>query len=331
MITVFRNQNISPDDPAIVWAVTDSDSFLVDPESIAFAIKDASGVKIYPEEEDFVEVDLSANRLGKGRFVIPWHVGGAIEEGIYRLEVEWTVAGIVKKAWREIEATAVDYGLRGDHYCFIADLIEHGVIESDGNKMRAARLINNASQTIRDATQRFFHAEYQDRLLDHRSGRLVSLPDPIIGLESFEYDETAEEDRDFIAVYARHLQRRTSGGMDDRDNPKIMLDYRLPDGDQIIRIKGLFGYTDPDGSCDGKTPEAIREACVALVFRSMPEIGTDSDEREERAKRGFMISEKTHSQSYNLDPKAVSAGLTGDREIDDILGRYQKPFSLGVL
>ena len=94
-------------------------------------------------------------------------------------------------------------------------------------------------------------------------------------------------------------------------------------------MNGVFGYTDPDGSGVGHTPELIRHVTKLLVLREIPTM-TDTSLREERQKRWRIVSERTRDQGYNLDPLRAHGGFTGDPEIDAILAAYQRPPQLGA-
>ena len=100
-------------------------------------------------------------------------------------------------------------------------------------------------------------------------------------------------------------------------------------GVQNVVINGLFGYTDPDGSPTGRTPELIRHVTKLLVLREIPTM-TDTSQREDRQKRWRIVSERTRDQGYNLDPLHAHGGFTGDPAIDAILAAYERAPQLGA-
>ena len=93
--------------------------------------------------------------------------------------------------------------------------------------------------------------------------------------------------------------------------------------------EGFWGFTEDDGTAMGRTPLAIRRACMMLVIRMLPVMGNAEDAAE--AKNAWrIIEEKTRDQSYKLDKPGTTSTITGDPEIDQILVRYSKPMGLGA-
>ena len=93
-------------------------------------------------------------------------------------------------------------------------------------------------------------------------------------------------------------------------------------------VEGLFGYTEPDGTAEGRTPAAIRRACILLVLRWLHPLADDGgfDARN----RWRIIEERTRDQSYKLDRPGSGGGPTGDPELDAILLRYRRPAPMGA-
>ena len=94
-----------------------------------------------------------------------------------------------------------------------------------------------------------------------------------------------------------------------------------------VEAAGTWGYTEDDGTPQGRTPAEIRRACMLLVLRWLSPLGTDDAETRNRWR---IIEERTRDQSYKLDRVQQSGAFTGDPEIDGILGRFQRPFGLGA-
>ena len=120
-------------------------------------------------------------------------------------------------------------------------------------------------------------------------------------------------------------------------------DARAPDGgrrsslggpvglgvaEEAVELDGLFGYTEPDGTAEGRTPPPIRRACILLVLRGLHPLADDGgfDARN----RWRIIEERTRDQSYKLDRPSRSGGPTGDPELDAILLRYRRAAPLGA-
>jgi len=100
-------------------------------------------------------------------------------------------------------------------------------------------------------------------------------------------------------------------------------------GTQNIILEGLFGYTEPDGTLVGTTPELIRHVTKLLVLRELP-VMTDLSRREERQRRWRLVSERTRDQGYSLEALQAQGAFTGDREIDVILASFSRPPQLGA-
>ena len=103
-----------------------------------------------------------------------------------------------------------------------------------------------------------------------------------------------------------------------------------PDGSGAYRVgEGIWGFTEDDGTPHGRTPPAIRRACILMLLRMLPLMGSDDATDVKNAWR--IIEERTRDQSYKLDPAAAStATLTGDPEVDALLEPYVRPSPIGA-
>ncbi len=104
-------------------------------------------------------------------------------------------------------------------------------------------------------------------------------------------------------------------------------DLYFPAGVQNVTVRGVWGYTDFDGSPLGKTPDLIAHASKLLTMRELPGMANIA-ERDDARNRHRITSERTRDQSYtrSADPETP---FTGDRAIDDILLLYRAPLRLG--
>ena len=149
-------------------------------------------------------------------------------------------------------------------------------------------------------------------------------------------------------IYNRHL---TQGLLlpDDRDDPKLeffhgsdlggvrfepagalgLASLVWPRGQQNVMVRGVFGYTEPDGSPTGSTPTLIRQVTKLLVMRDLPRL-TDLDRREDAQRRWRLTSERTRDQAYTLEALKLQGAFTGDPEIDNILVAFVRPADLGA-
>lgn len=101
-----------------------------------------------------------------------------------------------------------------------------------------------------------------------------------------------------------------------------------PIGQRNIELTGAFGYTDEDGTDDGRTPFGIRRACEMMVLRWARRLDSDADERW----RGRLISQRTNRQSMTLSSLPSSAtAWDQDPEISRLLARYRRPAQARVV
>jgi hypothetical protein len=230
-------------------------------------------------------------------------------------------------------------------YATVADLRAEGVTEAAASDARLAALIALAGAYIERMTGRFFEPRAQTLRLDGTGGRVLPLGHPIVSVEAVFVDSSPFSPGDLAVdpsayrVYNRHL---TEGLLlpDDRDNPRIELlggdepfpgvgRLGWPRGQQNIEVRGVFGYTEPDGSPTGRTPELIRHVTKLLVLRELPRM-TDLDRREDALRRWRITSERTRDQAYTLDALRLYGAFTGDPEIDTILVTFVRPPDLGA-
>ncbi len=270
-----------------------------------------------------------------------------------RCEIVWTWTmpnGATGTAFREFDFLPQPSVAHG--YCLPSDLRAEGFSRARFSDSRLLRLIQLESGRIDRITNRFFEPRYQSQTLNGTGGRAMQLGDPIIALQLVTLGNPVVNtiQAESFRVFNRHI---TAGILspDDRQDPKIeFVHYRdifgrqrsasidsplfgvpfrdlfFPAGVQNVNITALFGYTDPDGSCTGGTPELIRHACKLLVAKQAYKLGDDS---RDEAKRHRIVSEGTRDQRYQLQ-EVTEGALTGDREVDDILLSFIAPLTIGA-
>ncbi len=297
----------------------------------------------------------AGGKLSTGHFVAHWTP--PIDEPIGTHELRWffrlTPSSPEQTFREEFEVLVEVAGFSGTGYAFISDLREEGVTAADVPDARLQQLITRASRYIERMTGRFFEPRLPTLTLDGSGGRSLLLGEAIVGIEAV-YIETSPYapgnlfiDPDFYRVYNRHL---TQGLLlpDDRDNPKLefvhtsdllgvrfeppqfsLLSFVWPCGTQNITVHGVFGYTEPDGSPTGRTPELIRHVTKLLVMRELPRMA-DLDRREDVQKRWRLTGERTRDQSYTLEALRLHGEFTGDPEIDNILVAFVRPPDFGA-
>lgn len=291
----------------------------------------------------------SGDKLSTGHFVARWTPPLTAAIGTH--EIRWFFrlhAGSPEQTFHEeFEVLAAVAGFTADGYASVSDVRAEGVTAADASDGRLQQLIALASRYIERVTGRFYEPRAQTLLVDGRGGRTLALGHPIVGVESVVIDASPFSSGDLpvdpsvYRVYNRHI---TQGLLlpDDRDNPKLELLYGdgptgalglgsfiWPRGQQNVTVRGVFGYTEPDGSPSGKTPELIRHATKLLVMRELPLLGS-ADQREDAQRRYRLTSERTRDQSYTLEALKLHGAFTGDPEIDNILVAFVRPPDVGA-
>ncbi len=334
---------------------------LVDALRVEYQVLDVSTsekriapVQVFPPVAgDWALADLrpcpDGDRLSKGRYVGRYRPGDTEPEGAH--EVRWR--------WRLAETTAEQHSVTpfdvladprdavGSGYCSLADLRAEGVSETDASRERLVSLVAMATRYIEEVTDRFFEPRFLTFRLDGKDSPDLLLSEPVIAIDEVRIVSPWIVGGVWypgaINVYNRHL----SMGLvkpDDRDAPRVSLvriavppsmrpgfisDLIFPRGTQNVEVKGVFGYTDPDGSTTGGMPRLIREVCKRLVVRELPRL-RDVDAREDAQKRYRLTQEKTREQMYTLEALRLHGAFTGDPEIDNLLVMFKRPADLGA-
>jgi hypothetical protein len=323
-------------------------------------VKQATPVRVFPGSGQ-TTVDLNAHKLSTGRYAaVGWTVSGS--EAIGRHEIRWyvqeTLAAtehVIRKTFEVIPDLA---DFEGSHYCSVSDLRDQGYTSSMLSDIRALKTINTASAYIDRVTGRQFDAKYKTLLLNGSLAPDLLLEEPIVGIDNVRIHISPYEPNGFLmpndiyVVYNRHLSQNLKSP-DDRDNPKLALlsdrsgvfgyygrseVYSAPyhvgqiwnAGVQNVKLTGIFGYTEYDGSPWGRTPLQLVHCCKLLCVREMPQLA-DFDEREARKERWRLRSERSEDQSYQLETLKHQGTFTGDAEIDYLLAQYTRPMQIAAV
>ena len=320
-------------------------------------------VQVFPETAgtrapaSAAELSPTTSGLATGHVVARWTPAASESLGLH--EVRWFVrhaaAAAEQAVTGEFDVLSEGAGSHRSVYALVSDLRAEGVSVADATDGRLARLLRLAAQYVDRVTGRFFEARAMTMTLDGSGGRAQLLGHPIIAIRDVKLTlalpaalgELSVEPS-YFRVYNRHL---TQGLLepDDRENPRLEFFHESDlfgiqsspaaslglgslvwlRGPQNVVVDGLFGFTDPDGSAVGRTPELIRHVTKLLVLREIPAM-TDVSRREERQRRWRVVSERTRDQSYDLEPLRQTGLFTGDKAIDDVLLSFQRPPQLGA-
>lgn len=349
---------------------------IVDVASLEFQIWDVtaeSPVQVFPEtpgDREAVNLDPcpTGARLGLGHYVATW--SAPLDASIGDHEVRWffrkTIGSAEQTFVEAFEVTPEVSAKAADTYCTVQDLRDEGVPSSGiagKTDAQLLRLIDRASRLVDLYTGRWFSPRPMVLRLDGHGGTDLLIGPPIISIsevrlvaQDFATATDLPVELSDLRIYNRHL-----GGLldpDDRENPKISwLEYdrrwerrpppdteigsifypsRWPSGTQNVEVTGIFGYTDPDGSPMGKTPDAIRRAVTLIVIRRLLNPETSDDAYDAR-NAWRLNSLRTRDQTItwaNMTTSALgSRGVgyfTGDPEIDTLIAAYVRPPALGA-
>lgn len=369
---IERSQTINGGTP-VLEVFTVVDGFVQDCETVEFQIFDATGAQTYPvagRETLDVSAYPTGGRLGIGRYAATWAVPADEPLGKHTIVFYWKLlAADTTEYQTTIRFEVLGVGTIEDfiapYYASISKMREEGITEEDSSDARLLDKIALASSMIEGWTKRHFEPRWKNI---YRSGTLAKallLDQPICyiaelatGASPHDTDESII-DVEAYRVFNRHLSQHLLSP-DDRNNPKIsFVDGRgdlytssslvatsdvygynhlqFPKGVQNVRIAGVFGYTDPNGTLYGRTPRDIEHACMLLTMRELYLL-TDTDKREDAQRRWRLLGETTRDQSYKLAPLAGRSGahssavgfLSGDPTIDNILIRYMRPPAMGA-
>ena len=347
------------------------DGFMQDVEVLEFTIVDSAGTQVNPSQpaRDTLDptIDCPAGpRKGVGHYVAPFTVPNVL--GVYTINWFWkrtTLADEISTSvkFEVVNATDLSEPL-AYYYVGLSAMRAEGVPAA----VTDARLIDAIAMASRQAemwTTRFFSPRAATYHLKGTGNRRVFIDQPIIAIEETSIEATPGDEDGLVIdpTYYRVFNRHLSEGLlspDDRLNPKLeMLHGRdiygrsvfddfagvslgaliFPSGPQTVKVSGVFGYTDPDGSLYGRTPRMLQHAIGLLLQRYLPKLA-DSDTRTDLLNTWRLVEEKTREQSYKLSEAkggrggatshTVSGYLTGDPEIDNILIMYMRPPAMGA-
>jgi hypothetical protein len=210
-------------------------------------------------------------------------------------------------------------------YASVADLRAEGVTAAEASDERLMGLLDEATSLIDRVTGWFFEPRPATLRLDGRGAHSIELPVPPIRVDRLvvggvEVPLAADD----VIIVGAPVQPGFSG-------PRITLPHcrRFPRGQGNVLVEGLWGFTEPNGTPEGRTPLAIRRACMLLVQRNLAPLADDA--AFEARSRWRIVEERTRDQSYRLDSAASSSlELTGDPDVDALLAPYVRPSPIGA-
>jgi hypothetical protein len=210
-------------------------------------------------------------------------------------------------------------------YATVADLRAEGVTEAACSDTRLSLLIEEASRSIDRITGWFFEPRPMTLLLDGRGSPTIEPPVPPIRIDRL---SIGASDLEITPNVLTRVGAPVAPGF---DAPRLSLvdGGVFPRGFANVTARGVWGFTEHNGSPEGGTPQEIRRACMLLVLRLLHPLASEAS--TEARSRWRVLEERTRDQSYRLDSIKDVGPFTGDAELDRVLLRYRRPAGMGAV
>src|SRR5690606_11723314 len=273
--------------------------------------------------------------VGDGRIVaLPFTVAEDEPTGLYTIQVTFvahpTNGAELAEQTVEWQFRVLDeaQGYLATAYAQLQDMLDEGfpigaTAPAGGYTYAQARsALLRASRYVEQITRRIFRPQYLVVDCDGRGSSILQFEQEIIGLAKVAFTYTTFSPADLpieegdLRVYNRHIRQRLFQP-DDREDPRVEF-LRVPSAtyprstlfasdllsgsvgfvasQQSVKFRGMWGYTDPDGSPFGCTPHLIREATLRIAARYIgplwAQVGGGSS-----GVAGPLLSERTMDQS----------------------------------
>jgi hypothetical protein len=300
--------------------------------------------------------------LPVGKYQIEWAylLTNPVSSTVSYVNTENPPSGVVRKTFEVVAAGSVQsnlalsaYNSPQPLYSLVTDARAFlGCDPRDVSDVSLKKLIMKASAFVERVTGRYFEPRYTTQRLGGNSSRKLQIGPPIVTVSSVGIDTEPTQSGDLVVeldllrIYNRHLAQGLLDP-DDRDNPFLefvhsddlygirFIPFRgislrslaWPIGVQNIHVRGFFGFTDPDGSPWGETPEEIQHVTRLICAREVHKVG--SDKREDAQWRWRVTSDKTRDAQIDMVDPRKWGEYFGDPEIDMILSSYLRPPRIG--
>lgn len=300
--------------------------------------------------------------LPTGKYLIEWTylLTQPTSSTVSYVNTEAPPSGVVSKVFEVVAAGSVmtnlslsAYNSPQPLYSLVTDARAFlGCDKRDVSDVSLKKLIMKASAFVERVTNRYFEPRYTTQRLGGNSSRKLQLGPAICSVSSVGIDTEPTQSGDLVVeldllrIYNRHLAQGLLDP-DDRDSPMLefvhsddlygirFIPFRgislrslaWPIGVQNIHVRGFFGYTDPDGSPWGETPELIQHVTRLICAREVHKIG--SDKREDAQWRWRVTTDKTRDNEVQMVEQPQWGSYTGDPSIDSILSSYLRPPRMG--
>lgn len=279
---------------------------------------------------------------------VGWTPGLAEPVGSHLIKWRWKIsaASPYQSDQESFEVLVQSAGSSADTYISVTDVRNEGILEADVSDEQVLAYIETWQQFLNQACRQFFVPKDITFYLDGNDADTLFLNIPIIQIEYLKINGSTEAlDTNYYRAYA------SRDYPDDRRNPRIKLvpqdhyndifsrpiyngPMKFRKGYQNQEIKGIFGFTEPDGS----VPRLVKRALLKLVVEKLTNpvypLGIGSSLLSVMP-TGEVIREETdgHEIEYSAGFSSRAAGLSGvtkDNEILDIIKMYQAPIRISA-
>lgn len=206
-------------------------------------------------------------------------------------------------------------------YATVQDLRAEGITDVVADDHRLTSLLEEASRLIDQVTGQFFEPRTLVLRLAGRGAPSLYPPYYPIRIDELSVGGLSldVDDLDFVGAPV----------LPGNEGPRITrLHGFFSQGARNIRVSGRWGYTEHDGTVEGRTPMAIRRAAILLALRWLVPLGED-DGQSRRSWR--IIEERTRDQSVRYSDAGIGERtLTDEPEVDGLLWPYVRISALGA-
>ena len=335
---------------------------LTDAYEVGYQIWDISGglpgTVVFPTPGDdtaWEEVTNAPGKFSVGSYYAYDNTAGAgytpgLAEpvGTHRIKWRWKITGAApyQADQEDFEILVQSGGSSADTYISVQDIRDQGIAVGVVDDATVLGYIETWQQFLDRACRQWFVPKAMTLELNGNDSDTLFFGIPIIQVDYIKLNGSADE---LIAsLYKAYTSRSYP---DDRRNPRIKLvgegEYRdifsspISSGPQKFRrgvknqeVKGIFGFTEEDGS----VPKMIQRALLKLVVEKLTTpvyptgvgVGLITV-----SSAGQIIKERTddHEIQYSDNSKAKKYGLDGitsDGEILDIIRLYRAPIGVAT-
>lgn len=278
-----------------------------------------------------------------------WTPGIAETLGTHRAVWRWkaTVASPWQSSMEDFEVLTESAGGSTDTYISLTDIRAEGLAQADFSDASVLAAISLWQDVLDRCCRQWFNSRVLTLSVDGNDSDTLHFGVPIISIDYVKLNgRTDELDTSLYRIYSER------NFLVDRGNPCIKLigpDYhrdiflepcvlgklKFKKGRQNQEIKGIFGFTEQDGS----TPKLIKRALTKLVIEKLTHPlypSVSSPVTPSPSILGAILEEKTDGHAITYGPPAGGferrrvglSGITQDLEILDTIRLYRAP--LGV-